>query len=110
MGRTGIAVGLNRGFITSALTKKQLRRRPSQRKGTLGKRVLSVRKVIQEVAGLSPYEKRIIELFKTNQPKDLKKAGKLAAKRLGTNRRGKRKIELVQNLYRAMRKQQQTKH
>lgn len=64
--RTGIALGLNRGFITSGLAKKQLKRRPSQRKGTLGKRVLGVRKVIQEVAGLSPYEKRIIELFKTN--------------------------------------------
>jgi large subunit ribosomal protein L36e len=34
----------------------------------------------------------------------LKKAGKLAAKRLGTNRRGKRKIELIQNIYRALRK------
>ena len=43
MGRTGLAVGLNKGFITTEISKKKLRRRPSQRRGILGKRVRAVR-------------------------------------------------------------------
>lgn len=104
MGRTGIAVGLNKGFITTALGKKQIRRRPSHRRGVLGKRVQQVRKIIQEISGLNAFEKRIIELFKTNQPKDRKKARKLAAKRLGTNQRAARKLQIIEDIYRAMRK------
>lgn len=43
MGRSGLAVGLNRGYITTAIAKKKIRSRPSLRKGTLGKRVKSIR-------------------------------------------------------------------
>jgi large subunit ribosomal protein L36e len=46
MGRTGIAIGLNKGFITTELAKKNLRVRPSHRKGILGKRVKTVRYII----------------------------------------------------------------
>ncbi|KAM3136832.1 hypothetical protein pb186bvf_011091 [Paramecium bursaria] len=101
MGRTGLSVGLNKGFITSSLAKKQIRRRPSYRKGTLGKRTDSIRKIIQEVVGLAPYEKRIIETLKAGQAKSGKKAQKLASHRLGTNRRGKRKVEQLQAIQKA---------
>lgn len=43
MGRTGLAVGLNKGYITTAVAQKRIRRRPSQRKGVLGKRTNAVR-------------------------------------------------------------------
>jgi hypothetical protein len=43
MGRTGLAVGLNKGYITTKIAQKKLRRRPSLRRGTLGKRVKSIR-------------------------------------------------------------------
>jgi large subunit ribosomal protein L36e len=41
--RSGIAVGLNKGFITTELGKKNVRARPSHRKGILGKRTGAVR-------------------------------------------------------------------
>lgn len=74
MVRSGLAVGLNRGFITTEINKKKIRRRPSYRKGKLGKRiaavryfpiVLIIRTIVAAVAGSAPYEKRIIELLKT---------------------------------------------
>ena len=79
MVRSGLAVGLNRGFITTEINKKKIRRRPSYRRGKLGKRVAAVRyiydyiifrTIVAAVAGSAPYEKRIIELLKTGQAKD----------------------------------------
>jgi len=55
MGRTGVAIGLNKGFITTEIAKKKVRARPSLRKGILG----------TEVVGFAPYEKRVIELIKS---------------------------------------------
>ena len=46
MGRTGLAVGLNKGYITTQVAKKKVRARPSHRKGHLGKRVKAIRYII----------------------------------------------------------------
>ena len=56
----GIAVGLNKGFITTDVTK--VRERAVLRKGILGKRTSLVRKVIRESTGFAPYEKRVMNL------------------------------------------------
>jgi large subunit ribosomal protein L36e len=45
----------------------------------LGKRVSMVRGLIREISGLAPYEKRVVELIKSNAPK---RALKYAKKRV----------------------------
>jgi hypothetical protein len=127
--KTGMAVGLGKGFIT---TKRPQAPRPVDRKGVrvlfwcvwqsacwvcvvcvsvcvffaaqlsvvvfsdcclwsvrivcflcqrLGKRVGEVRKLIRDVVGLAPYEKRVMELIKSGAPK---RALKYAKKRVRT--------------------------
>uniref|UniRef100_A0A7S1T8F5 60S ribosomal protein L36 n=1 Tax=Compsopogon caeruleus TaxID=31354 RepID=A0A7S1T8F5_9RHOD len=95
---TGIAVGLNKGHIT---TRRELPLAPARRKGFAGKRVKFVRDIIREVAGLAPYEKRVTELLKVGKDK---RALKVAKKKLGTHLRGKRKREELANLMRKMAK------
>eukprot|EP01025_Chloroclados_australasicus_P056952 TRINITY_DN7091_c0_g1_i1.p2 TRINITY_DN7091_c0_g1~~TRINITY_DN7091_c0_g1_i1.p2 ORF type:complete len:102 (+),score=8.83 TRINITY_DN7091_c0_g1_i1:74-379(+) len=93
---TGIAVGLNKGY---PVTKRQPRQRNNRRKGVLGKRTKFVRSLIREVAGLAPYEKRIIELIKVGKDK---RALKVAKKKLGSHKRGKAKREEMGEVYRKM--------
>ncbi len=95
----GLAVGLNKGFITEKITKP--RERAVLRKGTLGKRTSLVRKVARECTCFAPYEKRVNKnnkgygINKTGVAKDFKKALKLSKKRLGTHRWAtKKKSEL----------------
>jgi len=99
-----LAIGLNKGHVVTKIKKSFKETRPSYRKGKLGKRTAFVREVIKEVTGFAPYEKRIIELLKTGQAKDNKKALRLAKKRLGTLIRGKRKREELENVLRLQRK------
>ncbi|CAE7865288.1 RPL36A, partial [Symbiodinium microadriaticum] len=85
---TGLAAGLNKGFI---VTRRQLKPKPSYRKGKKCGRVALVREVVREVVGFAPYERRMIELLKIGSASTFKRALKLAKKRLGTHRRGKKK-------------------
>ncbi|KRW99837.1 hypothetical protein PPERSA_10956 [Pseudocohnilembus persalinus] len=96
----GQAYGINKGFVVTKLEGKQVRSRPVRRKGTLGKRVQTIRELIREVTGLSPYEKRMVELIKVGGQKELKKALKFAKARLGTHRRGLRKRALLEEYVR----------
>ncbi|KAF8069428.1 RL36 [Scenedesmus sp. PABB004] len=98
---TGIAVGAGKGHV---VTKRDLAPRPSRRKGFQSKSVKEVRDLIREVAGLAPYEKRIIELLKVGKDK---RALKVAKKKLGTHLRGKKKREEMANV---LRKQQKAAH
>merc|ERR1712046_481217 len=70
---SGLAAGLNKGFITQ---KRTLAKRPVSRKGKLGRRVKFVREVVREVAGYAPYEKRIMELLKVGKDKRALKGAK----------------------------------
>jgi len=85
--RTGLAVGLNRGYKT---TPRVLPKRVSRTKGHLSKRTSFVREIVKEVAGLAPYERRVIELLRNSKDK---RARKLAKKRLGTFGRAKKKVD-----------------
>jgi large subunit ribosomal protein L36e len=64
--------------------------RVSRTKGHLSKRTSFVRELVKEVAGLAPYERRIIELLRNSKDK---RARKLAKKKLGTFGRAKAKVE-----------------
>ncbi|CAI5515109.1 unnamed protein product [Closterium sp. NIES-64] len=90
---TGIAVGLNKGHV---VTKREI----SKPKTRASKRGAFVRGLIREVAGFSPYEKRIMELLKVGKDK---RALKLAKRKLGTHRRAKVKREEMQTALRKMR-------
>ena len=105
----GIAVGLNKGFITTRLSVKKTRERAVLRKGVKGKRVAFVKQVVREVAGFAPYEKRIMELMKTGTAKDNKKALKLCKRRLGTHLRGKKKRDYLEDVIREDRQKKDQK-
>jgi len=53
--------------------------RISRSKGRLAKRTEFVREIVKEVAGLAPYERRVIELLRNSKDK---RARKLAKKRV----------------------------
>lgn len=76
------AKAMVRGHAVTKLN--QVGKKPSQDKGRLGKRTGLVRKVIRDVSGFAPYEKRVMDLLKAGG-KDEKKALKLCKKRLGTH-------------------------
>ncbi|QPG73915.1 60S ribosomal protein L36A [Brettanomyces nanus] len=95
----GIAVGLNKGH---KVVSKEVAPKPSQRKGRATKRALFVRSLIKEVAGLSPYEKRIIDLIRNSGEK---RARKFAKKRLGSQKRAKGKVDEMSNIIAAARRQ-----
>ncbi|CAE8623018.1 unnamed protein product, partial [Polarella glacialis] len=98
---TGLAAGLNRGFI---VTRRELKSKPSYRRGRKSERVALVREVVREVVGFAPYERRMIELLKIGSASTFKRALKLAKKRLGTHRRGKRKRDEMGEAIAAMRR------
>jgi len=82
---TGLAAGLHKGFI---VTRRTLPKKPSYRKGHKSGRNGLIKEVIREVAGFSPYERRVIELIKIGSSSTFKRALKLCKKRLGTHKRG----------------------
>jgi Ribosomal protein L36e len=69
-------------LTSSALQKTTpIERKPriSRSKGHLSKRTAFVREIVKEVAGLAPYERRVIELLRNSKDK---RARKLAKKRV----------------------------
>jgi hypothetical protein len=59
-----IRYGMNKGHPTTAIPKVQ---KPSQRKGGLSTKTKFVRSVVREVAGFSPYERRVMELLRNSK-------------------------------------------
>lgn len=66
-------------------TPRVVKPRVSRTKGHLSKRTAFVRDIIKEVAGLAPYERRVIELLRNSKDK---RARKLAKKRVSTDGMG----------------------
>ncbi|KAK4116451.1 ribosomal protein L36e [Canariomyces notabilis] len=85
--KSGIAQGLNKGHKTTPRVTKQ---RPARTKGHLSKRTQFVRSIVKEVAGLAPYERRVIELLRNGKDK---RARKFSKKKLGTFGRAKAKVD-----------------
>lgn len=90
-------LGLKKGYKVEKKDGKE--GRPSRRKGALSQRVKNVRELIREVAGLAPYEKRILDVLKSGGGNAEKKAYKMAKARLGTHTRALRKREEVKNIW-----------
>ncbi len=87
----GLAVGLNKGHVVSSIEVSSSVTSKAPRK-----RVTLIRKVIKELSGRSPYERKIIELLKQKKANSNKKAYKLAKKSLGTHKRAiKKRNELT---------------
>lgn len=102
--KSGIFVGLNKGFIVTKPKVNTRKQKASYRKGKLGKRVSMIREVIREVSGLAPYERKMIELIRTGVATKEKKAVKLARRRLGTHKRAQIKRDEINEMIRAQRR------
>ena len=72
---------------------------PNQTKQRLHNGRKLAHELIREVAGLAPYEKRLIELLKVGKDK---RALKVAKAKLGTHLRGKKKREEMAGVLRKM--------
>mmetsp|Transcript_21119 Transcript_21119/g.19236 ORF Transcript_21119/g.19236 Transcript_21119/m.19236 type:complete len:106 (+) Transcript_21119:24-341(+) len=96
MSSSGIAVGLEKGY---PVEKRVVPPRPSHAKAKLSKRTKLVRELIGEVVGLSPYEKRLLDMLKTGGASSEKRMYKFAKKRLGTHKRALKKREQIKDLY-----------
>ncbi|CAL5321190.1 unnamed protein product [Camellia sinensis] len=81
--KSGYIRGLNAGHKVTPIAP---RAKISRTKGHLSKRTAFVRDIVKEVAGLAPYERRVIELLRNSRDK---RARKLAKRRLGTLKRAR---------------------
>jgi large subunit ribosomal protein L36e len=68
-----------RFLLLQKTTPLEAKARISRTKGHLSRRTAFVRDVVKEVAGLAPYERRVVELLRNSQDK---RARKLAKKRV----------------------------
>mmetsp|Transcript_65297 Transcript_65297/g.103469 ORF Transcript_65297/g.103469 Transcript_65297/m.103469 type:complete len:112 (+) Transcript_65297:78-413(+) len=98
---TGLAAGLHKGFI---VTRSALPKKASYRKGYKSARNSLVKEVVREVVGFAPYERRMLELLKIGSAGTVKRALKLAKRRLGTHKRGLSKRAEMSEAVAAMRR------
>jgi len=97
--KTGMFVGLNKGFVVTKPAAKHdaFRAAKSHRKGRIHPRIAGVREVIGEICGLMPFERKMVELIKTGIPSKEKRSVKLAKRKLGTLGRAKNKKQQMDN-------------
>merc|ERR1712151_1285668 len=95
MARTGYAKGKHSGHVTE---QRELKPRPSSRKGRSSKRTKLCREIAREVAGLAPYERRILDMIKTGGSSADKRIYKFAKKRLGSHKRALAKREDIKEI------------
>ena len=99
MAASGIILGSNKGHKVEA--KAVVTPRQSYKKGSKSNRTTFVRSLIREVAGLAPYERRVVDLIRNSGEK---RAKKFAKKRLGTQKRAIAKVEEMSNIIAQTRK------
>ena len=105
--KSGIFVGLNRGHVVTKpkVSDRAFKANKSSRKGRLHPRVQAVREVVQEVCGLAPFQKKMVEMIKTGVAVKEKKAVKLARKRVGQLKRAKHIRDNLLNLIQTQRRE-----
>ena len=105
--KSGIFVGLNRGHVVTKpkVSDRAFKANKSNRKGRLHPRVQAVREVVQEVCGLAPFQKKMVEMIKTGVAVKEKKAVKLARKRVGALKRAKHIRDNLLNLIQTQRRE-----
>ena len=103
MGKSGLAQGKNKGHVVTVRAKES---RPKHTKGNKGKRVSMCREIAREVAGLAPYERRILDMIKTGGAAADKRIYKFAKRRLGSHKRALAKREDIKSVNSAMRAKQ----
>ena len=105
--KSGIFVGLNRGHVVTKpkVSDRAFKANKSNRKGRLHPRVQAVREVVQEVCGLAPFQKKMVEMIKTGVAIKEKKAVKLARKRVGQLKRAKHIRDNLLNLIQAQKRE-----
>ena len=88
----GLAMGLNKGHIVNKIeiSSKSKVKTPRKRKSV-------IKKIIHEISGHAPYERKMMEMLKQSKQSAQKKAYKLAKKCLGTHRRALKKRNELQN-------------
>lgn len=62
-----------------------------------------VRELVGEVVGLSPYERRLLDMLKTGGASAEKRMYKFAKRKLGTHKRATKKREMIKDIYGKMR-------
>ena len=82
----GLAMGINKGHV---LTKIEVPSKTKEKRPR--KRVSVIRKVVHEITGHAPYERKAMEILKQSKTKGAKVAYKVLKKALGTHRRALRK-------------------
>eukprot|EP00540_Astrosyne_radiata_P002487 CAMPEP_0116863730 /NCGR_PEP_ID=MMETSP0418-20121206/24403_1 /TAXON_ID=1158023 /ORGANISM="Astrosyne radiata, Strain 13vi08-1A" /LENGTH=106 /DNA_ID=CAMNT_0004498821 /DNA_START=27 /DNA_END=347 /DNA_ORIENTATION=+ len=95
MTRTGYAKGVNGGHVTN---QRQRPERPNAKKMAASKRTKLCREIAREVVGLSPYERRILDMIKTGGSAADKRIYKFAKKRLGSHKRALTKREDIKEV------------
>uniref|UniRef100_A0A7S1TW32 60S ribosomal protein L36 n=1 Tax=Phaeomonas parva TaxID=124430 RepID=A0A7S1TW32_9STRA len=91
------------GANSYPVTKIAKASKPKHRKGKTQAKVALARSVIREVAGLMPYEKRMLDILKTGGATAEKRMYKFAKNRLGTHKRANQKKDDVKAIDAAMR-------
>ena len=102
--RNGIFVGTGRGHIVTKFEAKRARPGLLCRKKKINAKTKLMREVIGEVAGLSPYEKRLLEVLKTGGTNAEKKLYKMAKQRLGSHKRAQKKRDYIKKVAQDMAK------
>ena len=91
----GIIAGINRGFQT---TKRQRKVSKNARLGLPHKRLRAVKAIIADVVGLTPMDRRLVEMLRVGKEK---RALKLANKRLGNIVTAKKRRARMEDYIRA---------
>ena len=97
----GFSVGLNKGYVTTDV--KKMRPKASNMKRT-SKRTKNIRNVVRKICGLTPFEKKVFEMYKTGVQIVEDRAFRLIKKRLGTMRRAKNKSQKMLNMVKTVKK------
>ena len=87
----GLAMGINKGHVLTKIEVSSYKKEKRPRK-----RINVIRKIIHEICGHAPYERKAMEILKQSKANGQKLAYKLLKKSLGTHRRALRKREELQ--------------